>query len=661
MSSHIGGIGLLGNHFQQVCWFKGKKPKIVDDDECETSKQDSKKGDVRKAVNETLSKAVKERWDKRRNMRKRDCFKLLQTGYPMMSANSVLGTFMLISRRDGVEEIKMLDEKAHEWLVERNPNSWCRAYFEKDRCSAAFENGILKSFNSRIVGARGKPIITMLEEIKVFNMQRMFCMNKLAFNNKDSITPSVRRQMEYNKRIQREVEVRRRDQSLGVNLHQMKCVCNMWQLSGIPYVLAMVMYTHMKMNLDLGVDECQPLPLPPIERKMPRRTRKRRIRHPTKDEGHVATRVVRVMHCHKCWKTGHNKTRCPNQERPKHVYLRSKGIVFREAPSSSMLPPTAKPSTSNIMPPPPTPSTSNTMPPPPTSSPSTSNTMPPLYSSNTIPPAPTPSGLNTMPSHATLGSNTSACSNTMSSHAASASTGTNKGKSPLIPKKRGRPTKSSAFSSRGGSRGGPTNIGGFRGGATSRGGSRGDATSRSGYRGGSRGGASKRGRGSSKRGRCSNTIPFQGLRDESSDEEHQFKMDMKVVYEIEREQMAIDEDDQFWEECIREFDHVKDVATEKQPMTEYLAAVKKTMIEDEPLKVRADLPTQESTVKANLKPTRSKKSKAAEVPNQMRIFHKNKGSCERIFNQKMRNFMFDKHGTGSTPDKAFDVEWCRFI
>nr|GEY88566.1 hypothetical protein [Tanacetum cinerariifolium] len=40
---------------------KGKKPKKVDDDECETSKQGSKNGDGRKAVNETLSKTVKER------------------------------------------------------------------------------------------------------------------------------------------------------------------------------------------------------------------------------------------------------------------------------------------------------------------------------------------------------------------------------------------------------------------------------------------------------------------------------------------------------------------------------------------------------------------------------------------------------------------------
>ncbi|GKC16164.1 hypothetical protein Tco_1012946, partial [Tanacetum coccineum] len=54
--------------------------------------------------------------------------------------------------------------------------------------------------------------------------------------------------------------------------------------------------------------------------------------------------------------------------------------------------------------------------------------------------------------------------------------------------------------------------------------------------------------------------------------------------------------------------------------------------------------------------TRSKKSKAVKVPNQVRIFHRNRGRSVRIFNQKMKNFKFDEHGTRSTPDKAFDVE-----
>ncbi|GKB93410.1 hypothetical protein Tco_0979547 [Tanacetum coccineum] len=130
-----------------------------------------------------------------------------KTGYPMLSTNSVPGTFMPISRRDEVG----LQFKRLFW------GAAATSMKLMDKGSAAFENGISKSFNSRIIGARGKPIITMLEDIRVYIMQRMFSMNKLAFDNKDSITPSVRRQMKYNKKIQR--------------------------------------YMHMKMNPDYGVAE----------------------------------------------------------------------------------------------------------------------------------------------------------------------------------------------------------------------------------------------------------------------------------------------------------------------------------------------------------------------------------------------------------------------
>ena len=61
-----------------------------------------------------------------------------------------------------MEQIKGFNVEAYNWLFKKNPNTWCRTYFEMDRCIAAFENGIYESFNSRILSARGKPIITML-------------------------------------------------------------------------------------------------------------------------------------------------------------------------------------------------------------------------------------------------------------------------------------------------------------------------------------------------------------------------------------------------------------------------------------------------------------------------------------------------------------------
>nr|GEW34738.1 hypothetical protein [Tanacetum cinerariifolium] len=59
-----------------------------------------------------------------------------------------------------------------------------------------------------------------------------------------------------------------------------------------------------------------PKPLPPGERKLPGRPRKRRIRHPLEYD-HEISRVGRVMHCYRCSKSGHNKSKCTNVLKPK--------------------------------------------------------------------------------------------------------------------------------------------------------------------------------------------------------------------------------------------------------------------------------------------------------------------------------------------------------
>nr|GEW65536.1 RNA-directed DNA polymerase, eukaryota [Tanacetum cinerariifolium] len=60
-------LAFCGRDFSQgkCAGLKGKEPKTVDDNKCDTRKQGSKKGDCRKAVNETLSKVVKEIWNKK--------------------------------------------------------------------------------------------------------------------------------------------------------------------------------------------------------------------------------------------------------------------------------------------------------------------------------------------------------------------------------------------------------------------------------------------------------------------------------------------------------------------------------------------------------------------------------------------------------------------
>ncbi|GJU85582.1 hypothetical protein Tco_1293128 [Tanacetum coccineum] len=132
-----------------------------------------------------------------------------------------------------------------------------------DRRCAAFENEISKSFNKAILGPRHKPIITMLEEIRLYIMQRLVAINKLALNFEYRITPSIRKRLELPKEQQRnwivfpsgfqKLEVRKREESYGVNLLNKVCACKMWELSGVPCVYAVAGYLHLNTDLDVGL------------------------------------------------------------------------------------------------------------------------------------------------------------------------------------------------------------------------------------------------------------------------------------------------------------------------------------------------------------------------------------------------------------------------
>ena len=96
-----------------------------------------------------------------------------------------------------MDELKTENNEAYEYLIQRNPNTWCRAFFNLNVKCAAFENGISESYHRAILLQRSKPIITMLEDIRIYIMQRLLAMNKLAVNLEDTITPIVRKKLEY--------------------------------------------------------------------------------------------------------------------------------------------------------------------------------------------------------------------------------------------------------------------------------------------------------------------------------------------------------------------------------------------------------------------------------------------------------------------------------
>ncbi|XP_023753138.1 uncharacterized protein LOC111901502 [Lactuca sativa] len=78
-----------------------------------------------------------------------------------------------------MKDIEKLNLEAIKHLMDRDLKTWSLAFFRVRNSSCEFvENGFSESFNSVIFDARKKPIISMLEDIRIYVMQRMKGHNK---------------------------------------------------------------------------------------------------------------------------------------------------------------------------------------------------------------------------------------------------------------------------------------------------------------------------------------------------------------------------------------------------------------------------------------------------------------------------------------------------
>nr|GEY07283.1 multidrug resistance-associated protein 5 [Tanacetum cinerariifolium] len=79
-----------------------------------------------------------------------------------------------------IDKIKSANSNAHKYLMDKNPKTWSRAFFEVDKGCEAIENGFSECFNSMIVNVRHKPLLTILEAIRVIVLERMNKLRKIS-------------------------------------------------------------------------------------------------------------------------------------------------------------------------------------------------------------------------------------------------------------------------------------------------------------------------------------------------------------------------------------------------------------------------------------------------------------------------------------------------
>ncbi|CAI9296201.1 unnamed protein product [Lactuca saligna] len=206
-------------------------------------------------------------------------------------------------------------------------------------------------FNAVILDARKKPLLTMLEEIRLYMMDRFYNLRELAEKWEGDVCPSAIKKMEefgedlkfwrVHPSGQNEFEVRNGLESYGVNIEKRSCACRLWDVSGIPCVHAQasIMLTHQdpktfiskwfgkamyissySYNIlpvngnNLWIEAPYIKPLPPLERRMPGRPTVKRKRHVSErdDKFSQVSSKGRTVQCQNCQQKGHNKKTCKN-------------------------------------------------------------------------------------------------------------------------------------------------------------------------------------------------------------------------------------------------------------------------------------------------------------------------------------------------------------
>jgi len=100
-----------------------------------------------------------------------------------------------------MKEIRKVSEEAYKYLLKIPQKHWSKSRFSFNSKCDVLVNNMSETFNSVIIGPRGKPIVTMFEDIKGYFMER-WATNRTkiqAYNG--SVLPNIK------KKLQKECEL----------------------------------------------------------------------------------------------------------------------------------------------------------------------------------------------------------------------------------------------------------------------------------------------------------------------------------------------------------------------------------------------------------------------------------------------------------------------
>ncbi|XP_058760393.1 uncharacterized protein LOC131633723 [Vicia villosa] len=252
-----------------------------------------------------------------------------------------------------MREMRKVNEEAYKHLLKVPPRFWSKSMFKYRTKSDVLVNNMSETFNSVILGARQKPIVTMLEEIRGYLMDRWATNRAKIEDYSESVLPRIKKGLERRQEISRFFiarlsgdmiyEVRHTNmtgEKYTVDLKKFECSCRSWMLTGIPcYHAISCIQSRSESPTDYipsyyrkdtyqacyqpliyptngeNLWELTPYPdiLPPPTRRAPGRPKRRRNKD-ADEKRNDATHVSRKglpNKCRVCGMSGHNKASCP--------------------------------------------------------------------------------------------------------------------------------------------------------------------------------------------------------------------------------------------------------------------------------------------------------------------------------------------------------------
>ncbi|XP_041991935.1 uncharacterized protein LOC121742786 [Salvia splendens] len=257
-----------------------------------------------------------------------------------------------------MDALRIIYPQAHQYLLGVAPKEkWVKAYFASHVCCDIILNNICETFSSKISIARELAIITMLEDIRTSQMERIQIRGQWIKAYDHALPPVIKEIVDKLyarasswRSIWNGQDAYQVSGSAGqyvVNMHEFTCSCRSWQLTGIPCTHAiatinkngkdvsdyfsryylrstmLILYENVLFPIN-GIDnwpkntEVGFVLAPPRTKRQRGRPKKVRreepqVRHHA--DGFESPRRTFVLRCRRCGQEGLNRRTCTNDPR----------------------------------------------------------------------------------------------------------------------------------------------------------------------------------------------------------------------------------------------------------------------------------------------------------------------------------------------------------